>query len=175
VISLADFNAQEIGATIDMMTRRGFTLRTDKIGGLDARGSWAEHVTSWTASPPCPLLLVRYEELLSATEITLRAILQFLNAPIIDARINRAVAASRFEKLREQEVARRFVEHPIGTHSGRFFREGKALQWLRKMSPDMAYRMADACEETMVPLGYTHPRDVFFDGRNALDRLQLRA
>jgi hypothetical protein len=156
-----------------MMSTSGLTLRAGKVGsGLEARGSWPEHVTSWIASPPCPLLLIRYNELTTATDATLRAILLFLKVPIVEEQVRHAVAASRFDKLREQEATSNFIERPEGTLSGSFFREGKSLQWLRKLSPAQAYKLADYCEKVMVPLGYTHPRDVLFDGRNAIAPVQ---
>jgi hypothetical protein len=71
------------------------------------------------------------------------------------------------------EAAKGFVETPETTRSGRFFREGKAFQWIRALAPEQAYRLADACEPIMSKLGYTHPRDVFFDGRNALKDIRL--
>jgi hypothetical protein len=52
---------------------------------------------------------------------------------------------------------------------------GKPLQWLRQLSPEQAYRLADACEKVMVPLGYPHPREVLYDGRNAVSQIRLGA
>jgi hypothetical protein len=87
--------------------------------------------------------------------------------------LKRAISASRFDKLREQETANSFIERPAYTSSGRFFREGKSLQWLRKLTPEQANRLADACEPMMTRFGYTHPRQVLFDGRNALGPVVL--
>lgn len=173
LLSLADYNAKDIDSAIAMMTIPGYILHTETTGELEVRGSWTEHVASWLNTPPCPILLVRYEDLCSDTETTLRSILTYLKVPIVEERVHHAVAASRFEKLREQEAARSFREAPADTKSGRFFREGKSLQWLRKLHPAQAYKLADACEAVMVRLGYSHPRDVLFDGRNAFRPIQL--
>lgn len=175
LVSLADFNGRDFNSTIALMTCSGLTLRTDGTDRMEVRGSWVEHVTSWIASPTCPLLLVRYEELSAETEKSLRDILSFLGIPIIEDRLQRAVSLSRFDKLRKQEAERSFIESPADTTSGRFFREGKTLQWLRKLHPEQVYRLADACEKVMTPLGYTRPRDVMFDGRNAVGDLRLSA
>jgi hypothetical protein len=83
------------------------------------------------------------------------------------------VEASRFDKLRAQETVRSFRETPSTSSSGAFFRKGKILQWLKELTPAQAYRLADNCAEVMERLGYTHPRDVFFDGRNAIKRVNL--
>jgi len=78
------------------------------------------------------------------------------------------VEASRFDKLREQEAVRAFNEAPPTLRSGSFFRKGKTLQWLRELTPDQAFRLADECAEVMRLVGYTDPRAVLFDGSNAL-------
>ena len=173
LLSYADFNGKDIDVATDLMIRSGSTVTQPVTGSIEVRGSWAENVSGWLAKPPCPVLLVRYEELCTDPEATLRSILAFLGAPIIEEKIRHAVSASRFDKVREQEAAQGFLERPPNSHSGRFFREGKALQWLRKLTPEQAYRLADACEKEMTMLGYTHPRDVFFDGRNALGPVEL--
>jgi hypothetical protein len=173
LLSFADFNGLEIDAAIAVMLYAGCTIRSDQVGGLEVRGSWMEHVDSWTIAPPCRSLLVRYEELCSAPGDVLRAILTFLNIPIIDEKIRHAVTASRFEKLRYQETAGKFVELPADA-AGQFFRQGKALQWLQQLGPNHAYKLADACEDVMARFGYTHPRDVLFDGRNAIGPIALR-
>lgn len=69
----------------------------------------------------------------------------------------------------------RFNETPPYTRSGIFFRKGTSFQWLRELPPEQAYLLADSCEPIMGKLGYTHPRDVLFDGRNALQPVNLRA
>lgn len=172
LLSLADFEGVDLDVALNAMCRAGLSIRTPKIGGLEVRGSWLEHVSSWMTSPRCPLFLVRYEELQTSTEQTLRGLLSFLGAPIVEDRVKHAVTASQFDKMRKQENAQGFNERPCTTKSGRFFREGKPLQWLRDLSPSQAYRLADGCEPVMSRLGYTHPREVFFDGRNALRPLK---
>jgi len=175
LLSYADYNGRDIDEAIGVMTTSGACVRYDHLGGIEVRGAWAEHVSSWLNTTECPVLLVRYEELRSNTEQVLRSMLSFLGAPIIAEKVPHAVEASRFDKIRAQEAAHRFVETPDTTMSGTFFRKGTSFQWLRDLSPEQAYRMADACEPIMSKLGYTHPRDVFFDGRNALQPIQLHA
>lgn len=168
VVSFADYNGKDIGSAIDELRVAGAYVRHDWIGALEVRGSWAEHVANWVLAPPCELLLIHYEALCADTATTLRTILDFLGAPIVEKKVTQAVDASRFETVRAQETANGFREAPGVSASGRFFREGRHLQWLRTLSPDQAYHLADSCGETMRRVGYTHPRDVFFDGRNAL-------
>jgi hypothetical protein len=160
-------------AAISIMCQSGVCVTKDYAGGVDVRGSWSEHVSGWIAETKCPVLLVRYEELRSDTERTLETMLTYLGAPIDHSRLQRAVAASRFDKVREQEEKRSFKEVPSTLKSGRFFRQGLSLQWLKELEPEQAYRLADGLGDIMQRIGYTHPRDVFFDGRNALGPITL--
>ena len=175
LLSYADFNGQDIEAALEAMTASGACMLTDLPDVAEVRGSWAEHVSSWITASPCPVLLVRYEELRANTEQILKDMLNFMGAPVERDRIRRAVDASRFERLREQEVSHKFGEASDLQKSGRFFRKGTSFQWLRDLTPDQAYRLSDACEPIMGKLGYTHPREVFFDGRNALQPVHLQS
>ena len=173
LLSFADFNGKDLDYSITEMCASGAYSLEGWFGALEARGSWKEHVTSWITAPPCPLLLVQYEALRTDPEKTLRSMLAFLGAPIIAERVTQAVEASRFEKLRQQEVSRSFIEASQTSISGTFFRKGQSLQWLNALRPEQAYRLADGCGEIMQRLGYAHPSDVYFDGRNAFLPLNL--
>ena len=173
LLSYADFNGRNLDSAIDVICSSGATVQHPEIGGVEVRGSWLEHVSSWLKTTDCQVLLVRYEELRANTELILQAMLGFLGAPIDSDRVRRAVEASRFDRVRAQEAQHSFNESPDTITSGTFFRRGTSFQWLRELAPEQAYRLSDACEPVMSKLGYTHPRDVYFDGRNALQPLRL--
>jgi len=174
LLSYADYNGRDIESAIDVMSTSGVCVQHDYPGGVELRGSWVEHVSSWLNTVDCPMLLVRYEELRSNTARALQSILSFLGAPVSAERVAQAVEASRFDRIRAQEAVHKFVEKPDTTMSGTFFRKGTSFQWLRELKPEQAYRLAEACEPIMSKLGYTHPRDVLFDGSNALQPINLR-
>jgi len=173
VLSYADFNNRGLDSAIDVFCQSGVYVKHDYVGGFELRGSWAEHVLSWVENPPCPLLVIRYEELRIATAEALTAILSFLGARVIPERVQQAVEASRFDAVQQQEASKSFNEAPATARSGKFFREGKILQWLKELSPEQAYRLADGCAAAMDRVGYTHPREVYFDGRNAFKPMKL--
>jgi len=175
LLSYADFNGKDADSAIEILCTSGISIHQKYVGGLEVRGSWTEHVSSWLNTADCPVLLVRYEELRTNTADALKSILAFLGAPIIAERIDQAVEASHFDRVRAQEAVHSFNEAPETLKSGRFFRKGQSLQWLRELTPDQAYRLADACDPIMSKLGYAHPRDVYFDGRNAVQPINLRA
>lgn len=172
-LSYSDFNGQNLELSIQTMCESGTCLTHKDFGVFEVRGSWAEHAESWLKGPQCPLLLVRYEELRSQTEEVLKTMLTFLGASVISERVKQAVDASRFDRVRAQEAAHSFNEAPDTLKSGAFFRRGQSFQWLREFSPEQAYRLADGCDPMMSKLGYTHPREVFFDGRNVLKPIDL--
>lgn len=172
-VSFADFNGKDMDAAIDELCTPSAYVRDERLGAFELRGSWAEHVENWLFAPPCELLLLRYETLCADTATCLRSILDFLGVPVIEERVIRAVEASRFDRLRDQESAKSFKEAPTGSTSGRFFRQGGSLQWRTALAPDQALRLADACGPLMLRLGYTHPRDVRADGGNALGPMTL--
>jgi hypothetical protein len=173
LLSFADFIGKDLDYSITEMCTSGAYSLEGWYGAIEVRGSWQEHVTSWITSPPCPVLLVQYEALRSDPEKTLRTMLAFLGAPVVPERVTRAVEATRFEKLRQQEEEHSFVEASQTSLSGTFFRKGQSLQWLNALRPEQAYRLADGCGEIMQRLGYAHPSDVYFDGRNAFVPLNL--
>lgn len=170
-LSYAHFNRRDLDFAIQAMCEPGFYVTRENIGIVEVRGSWAQHVSSWLNTVDCPVLLIRYEALCTRTEEILHSILTFLGAPIIPEQVTKAVEASRFDKMRAQESAHPFNEAPESTT---FFRRGQSGQWLRELSPEQAYRLADGCEPVMSKLGYNHPRDVFFDGRNAVGPIEVR-
>jgi hypothetical protein len=168
VLSYAEFVGKEIDPTIDEMCMSGAYTVASTVGALEVRGSWPEHVLSWISSPPCPLLFIQYEALRSNPVQALEAMLDFLGVPILEDCVRRTTEASQFDRLRSQEAARSFNEAPAARTPGAFFfRKGESLQWLRALSPEQAYRLADGCGEIMQRVGYAHPRDVAFGGRNA--------
>lgn len=175
VLSYADYNGRDLDSAIRILCASGTCVQYPYPGGVEVRGSWMEHVSSWLNTKDCPVLLVRFEELRANTASVLRSMLAFLNAPIIPERVDHAVEASRFDRIRSQETMNSFNETPEGTLSGAFFRKGTSLQWLRELTPAQAYYLADGCDPLMSKLGYTHPRDVYFDGRNALLPVNLGA
>lgn len=173
VLSFSDFNNRDLEGAIESLRTQQVYVQHDYVGGFEFRGSWSQHVLSWIDNPPCPLLVIRYEELRTATAQVLTAILEFLGAPVIPEKVQRAVEASRFDALQKQEATHSFNESVPKARSGKFFREGKMLQWLKELSPEQAYELADGCADAMDRVGYTHPRDVFFDGRNAFKPMKL--
>lgn len=96
LLSYADYNGKDLESAVRAISSSGTYVQHPYPGGVEVRGSWMEHVSSWLNTRDCPVLLIRYEELRANTAAILESMLTFLNAPIIPERVNQAVEASRF-------------------------------------------------------------------------------
>lgn len=119
---------------------------------LQRLGSWSAHVQSWLDDCPLPLVRVRYEDLLRDPEATFRTLVHFVGLQTDDERIRRAVQASAFEALREQERTGRFREGSM--HAPRFFRRGAAGAWKDEMTEAQVARVVADHGSVMRRLGY---------------------
>jgi hypothetical protein len=157
-LSNADYNNHDLDTAIDLMCRPGTCVGGATLGSVEARGSWPEHVAGWLDATACPVLEVRYEDMVADTAGTLRRMVAFIGLPVEEDRVKRAVELSTFSRLQRQERESGFAEAPAKTRSGRFFREGRANQWRTEMTPHQIRRLSDYCGETMARLGYPDPR-----------------
>ena len=126
-------------------------------GGTDTRvlgwpGSWSLHVASWTAQASPRVHVMRYEDLVADTVAAAGGMIRFFGLEVPEARLARAVAASRFEVAQAQERRSGFVEHPPGR--GAFFRQGRAGGWREVLSAAQAGRVEAAHGVQMARLGY---------------------
>ena len=115
-------------------------------------GSWSEHVESWTARPSAGLHVVRYEDMMEEPNKTFGGVARFLRLDPPRDRLERAIRRSSFRVLQEQERRQGFKEKsPV---ADRFFREGKAGQWRRVMTPEQIERVTTAHRVQMERFGY---------------------
>jgi hypothetical protein len=113
-------------AVLALCTSSAFNIKQEQLGVSELLMSWGEHVQGWTALKSCPLLVLRYEDMLADPATAVRQIGAFLEKPLSADRVAAIVAATSFQELRGQERARGFAEsvRPDG-----FFRVGTADQW----------------------------------------------
>jgi hypothetical protein len=113
-------------AVVALCTSSAFNIKQEALGLTELLMSWGEHVQGWTSLKACPLLVLRYEDLLADPAEGVRRIGAFLDRPLAPDQVAAIVAATSFNELRGQEKARGFNEsvRPDG-----FFRAGTAGQW----------------------------------------------
>lgn len=147
--------APDFGACIDHMCDPDF-----QIGGLantqmpQVQSDWSSHTLSWLDMPCANRITLRYEDMLADTETSFARALRvmFPGVEPDPARLQRAVEATRFDKLKAQEAAGSFRERPEKSEA--FFRSGKAGGWQDYLTPAQCARLADALAPAMQRLGY---------------------
>ena len=129
------------------------------VGGPNLRScrerllDWSGNVQSWSDAP-FPVLVLRYEDMLSDTVEQLRRVAHFLRMEdVSEARLRHAAAHSSFARLRRIEERKGFVEKPE-KNAGRFFREGRAGGWREHLSAAEARQLVRRHWATMELFGY---------------------
>jgi aryl sulfotransferase len=117
------------------------------------RGSWSEHVRSWTEDSGLEVHVVRYEDLHRDPEEVFAGVLDFCGLAPEAARVSKAVAFSNIDELRRQEATRGFRERSART-PGQFFRRAAVGSWRDELSVEQVGCLTDAHRETMIRWGY---------------------
>ena len=117
-------------------------------------GDWSHNVRSWLDQDEIPVLTVRYEDLLADTSRELSRVIAFARPddPIDPTRIAQAVDYCAFANLQAAEAAAGFRE--ATPRQKRFFRSGKAGDWIDHLTPAQANRIRQCHGATMRRLGY---------------------
>jgi hypothetical protein len=115
-------------------------------------GSWSFHAASWMSIPHRPVLLLRYEDMLSAPEKSFGRLAAFLRVKPTASQLNRAIEKSSFGEMVRQEEANGFNERP--PTADKFFREGKAGQWREALSQSQVNAVISAHGPMMMRFGY---------------------
>jgi hypothetical protein len=130
-----------------LMDENNFLFKAHDFFRGEFTASWQAHVNSWMKAS-FPVLLIRYEDLLSEPETIIEKIITFLE---IDPKVpvNKIADATSFRNLSHLEQKNGFSEK---AHSVDFFRVGQAHQWTQD---DSSFKpLVEAYSETLVELGY---------------------
>jgi Sulfotransferase domain len=126
--------------------------------GSEDWGTWGENVASWiyTRAWRKEFLLLRYEDMLKDTVFELGRIARFLGVDAEPSALQRAVALSSADRMRELEKAEQ--DQWIGTKKRRkdipFVRVAKAGGWRTSMPEACARQIESAWGPIMSYLGY---------------------
>ena len=148
----------DFSATIRAMNTRDYSVSGTARFLRERRLDWSGHVESWLAAP-FPVLPVRYEDLLADTLGELARMVRFLRLDGAAARnggphrLDRAVRATAFPRLREQEQREGFIERSL--LAKRFFRSGKAGDWRRRLTAAQVREVVRAHGRVMAAAGYS--------------------
>ena len=156
-ISYSHHLSISIDEVIDYMADADATtsLYNDKLI-YEFMSSWSLNVASWFSIANRPVLIVRYEDMLTAPQNAFGRIVSFLDLKATSDQIDQAIEHSSFERLSRQEAENGFVERPA--NSSRFFRSGKAGQWKTELSQNQIRKIVKSHSAMMMRCGYLSER-----------------
>jgi hypothetical protein len=140
LVSAAHFFQLDVEAMAERMLTSG-AFNTSGGGYFEITGSWIENVGGWVTETRCPILLVRFEALVSTTGAELRRVLGFLGETASQDGLERAAQAASFETLQAAHEEHGFDQGPGRDPRHSFFRVGQAGQWRTVLPPALATRM----------------------------------
>ena len=117
-----------------------------------ASGSWSDNVKSWT-EPAHPIVLVlRYEDMISAPMETFGSAARHIRLRPTAAQLAAAIEMSSFDNVQAAEREHGFAERPEQTRT--FFREGRVGQWRDRLTRDQVSRIMAAHREMIAKFNY---------------------
>jgi hypothetical protein len=138
------------------MTNLNFTktLKEFVLDGPEWPCSWDQHVADWLFEHKhTQLVLVKYEDLHKEAPRVLKMVLDFAGVPYEPADIQKAIEASRFEKMRMAED--KFGIHtPPANPNERFVRRGKVGTWRDEVDMETLNALEQRFSAVMRKVGY---------------------
>jgi hypothetical protein len=115
---------------------------------------WDEHVAGWLLPAKHPrLLVVKYEQMHKDAAGILKSVLQFAGVEASQEKIEAAVAASKFERMRAAEE--KFgLQDKAGDPQEKFIRKGRVGSWREEMGPAELEIMYQKYGQVMSQMGY---------------------
>ena len=154
-ISYSAFRNREIDDTIALLNQPGRVLPRNPKHAYVPCGSWSEHVTSWTRKAHDRLLVLRYEDMLSDRSVQFGRVVDFIRIKADANSLESAIAATSFDKLKDEEQEDGFSERPEET--SRFFRRGEANQWRSELTDAQVAAVVRPNRSAMTAMGYWEP------------------
>jgi hypothetical protein len=151
-VSYANFSGVPVDAMIAYMADPAGNIDVNEMRVYEFLGSWSFHTASWMSVPHRPILLMRYEDMLTAPERSFGRLAAFLRLKPDAGQLARAIQNSSFAELARQEELNGFNERPKATE--KFFRSGKADQWREALSPSQVNAIVGAHGPMMMRFGY---------------------
>jgi len=156
-ISLAHHFQVPLDRAIEILCDRASILPASETTVEQYVASWSRNARSWLNAPGLVLHVTRYEDMRRKPFKAFGAVVKFLDLPLQQPRLRKAVRFTSFEELRKQEGAERFVE---GHKDGRaFFREGRVGAWRESLSAEQVARVIEAHRPLMRRFGYLDEAD----------------
>ena len=131
-VSYADHYGLTINEAIDFMSNNQTQITNPGDDIAQYLASWSYHVESWIDCPGLSCHVLKFEDMKANSTRQFKKMLRFLQQPVTQARIKRAVRNSSFRELQRQEAEGGFQE--ASQKAKKFFREGKTGGWREKLT-----------------------------------------
>ncbi|HJX71832.1 MAG TPA: sulfotransferase domain-containing protein [Bacteroidales bacterium] len=155
-ISFAHHSATTIDKAIEMMnnSQYAFCGRETKLHNQTRQRllSWSEHVASWIDQSGLPLLVMRYEDILTDTFAVFKDALKFCGIEATDEKICKSIEFSSFENIKKQEQEKGFREKAAKSES--FFRKGISGDWKYVLTKEQIDKIVSRHKKMMERFGY---------------------
>ncbi|MEM9044119.1 MAG: sulfotransferase domain-containing protein [Pseudomonadota bacterium] len=152
IISYAKHYGQTLDRAINSTSRSDNTTAANSDSVKQFLGSWSEHVKTWTAASDVPLLVQRYEDMISDPKKTFGELLDFIGLPYEQPQLEKAIAFSSIGEMKKQEEVEPFVER--SSNSGSFFGRGTSGHWREVLTEEQAKKIEDLHGAMMRKFGY---------------------
>ena len=148
--------ASHLGMTLDETVHRLGHPENATAGGKENvhqfLGTWSDHVRSWTRAKGFAVRTVRYEDMQEDPAAVFAPIVKFLGLGLDQARLEKAIDFSSFDKLKAQEKKTGFVEN--SENQPAFFRSGKAGVWRDTLTDEQIAKIEKDHQRVMQQYGY---------------------
>ena len=155
-ISYANHSSIDIDKSIKLLNNdeNGLSISQKKLNSQLRQylGSWSFHVNSWTKQSKIPVMVMRYEDMLTNTYEVFKKAVEFLKLDFNKEKLINAIENSSFEKLRELEDKEGFKEKPIKAE--KFFISGKSGNWKSVLNEEQISKVIDKNKDQMIEFGY---------------------
>ena len=155
-ISFAHHSATTIDKAIEMMnnSQYAFCSRETKLHNQTRQRllSWSEHVASWVDQSGLPLLVMRYEDILTDTFSVFKDALKFSGIEATDEKIRKSIEFSSFDNIQKQEQEKGFREKAAKSES--FFRKGVSGDWKNVLTKEQIEKIVSRHHKIMERFNY---------------------
>ncbi len=127
--------------------------------GINPFGLWTDHVNTWldaADSNRCELHVVRFEDMRRDTERCLKQTMDFLNVPVEQGAIRKAIENNSLDQMKAKEK----ITPQRASAKGRFIGSGSIAGWKEKLSLSQLQRIDRYAGRAMLRLGYTPAVDL---------------
>ncbi len=155
-VSFAHHSSTTIDKAIEMMnnSQYAFCSRETKLHNQTRQRllNWSEHVSSWIDQSGLPLMVIRYEDMITDTFSLFKDSTKFIGLEATDEDIFRSIEFSSFENIQNQEKEKGFREKAAMAKS--FFRKGISGDWKNILTTEQIVKIVSRHQKMMERFGY---------------------